>query len=194
MDYLKSREKYNPVLVKASEGFIEEKYGRSLDEIFGNGTGDWPEDSPFENGNYTCKCHECGQIFMGNKHRFGITNYRETIRSLTRKSKQSLGGIMTLKYFTIKPKETVRELIMRAKFEVRGLDDFKVSNISDLMGRGIRAITLINASFSSQVKIEVLEDQVDEILEKFKRAELHNKPQMSNRRSDGLDNIEEFWK
>jgi len=43
---------------------------RSLDEIFGNGSGDWPEDFPFENGNYTNDCSECGQRFMGNKHRF----------------------------------------------------------------------------------------------------------------------------
>jgi len=84
-------QKFNPVLIKASkqhmnnkdENFpvskdtvkkvLDETYiiknERSLDSIFGNGTGDWPEDLKFENGNYSCKCSVCKQIFMGNKHR-----------------------------------------------------------------------------------------------------------------------------
>lgn len=30
----------------------------------------WPEDYDQENGNYQNKCSDCGEMFMGNKHRF----------------------------------------------------------------------------------------------------------------------------
>jgi formylmethanofuran dehydrogenase subunit E len=35
---------------------------------------DWVEDFPHENGNYSyysCKCHVCGQFFLGHKRRIG---------------------------------------------------------------------------------------------------------------------------
>ena len=31
--------------------------------------GDWPEDFPHENGNYMCRCIQCGKNFMGHKRR-----------------------------------------------------------------------------------------------------------------------------
>lgn len=45
------------------------KHSTKLTEIFGDGTGDWPEDFQYENGTYTCKCCVCEKTFMGNKHR-----------------------------------------------------------------------------------------------------------------------------
>lgn len=42
---------------------------KGSDEIFGNGTGDFPEDFQYENGNYINDCYVCGQRFMGGKHR-----------------------------------------------------------------------------------------------------------------------------
>ena len=31
---------------------------------------DFPEDSEEENGNYENRCMECGNLFIGNKHRY----------------------------------------------------------------------------------------------------------------------------
>jgi len=100
---------------------------------------------------------------------------------------------MELKYFTINSKETTQELLRRVRFEVKALEDFTVSDISELMGRGVRVITLINTTFSSKVKLEVLEIQVDEILEKFKTSVIHNKPLRINKRSDGLGDIGDLY-
>lgn len=60
---INAKQKYNPVLIKSSEQFINNK------KIFGDGTGDWPEDFQYENGNYTCKCSVCKQKFSGHKRR-----------------------------------------------------------------------------------------------------------------------------
>ncbi len=100
---------------------------------------------------------------------------------------------LTLKYFTINANETIQEILRRAKFEIRGLSDYEVTAISPLMGRGVRVISLTNVTFTSQVKLEVYEDQVEEVLKRFTKAEIHNKPKLSPRRSDGLDDIGEFF-
>lgn len=34
-----------------------------------NVAGDWPEDAPHENGNYHCRCCQCGRMFVGHKRR-----------------------------------------------------------------------------------------------------------------------------
>lgn len=30
---------------------------------------DWLEDAKHENGNYECRCHQCGMFFIGHKRR-----------------------------------------------------------------------------------------------------------------------------
>ncbi len=99
---------------------------------------------------------------------------------------------LTLKYLTIQNNETVQELLRRAKFEVSGLYSYSISTISPIMGKGVRVISLVNSIFTSQVKLEVYENQVKDILEKFKKTEIHNKPKKTQR-MDGLDDIEEFF-
>ena len=36
---------------------------------FGHPDRNWPEDQPHENGNYICRCSDCGEEFVGHKRR-----------------------------------------------------------------------------------------------------------------------------
>ena len=97
-----------------------------------------------------------------------------------------------MKYFTIKHNANIHELMMRIKFEVSNILSYNILSISDLMGKGIGVITLTNMNY--QVKVEVYDDQVDELKNIFKKPAAHNKPIFTKRRQDGLDNINDLWK
>ncbi len=99
-----------------------------------------------------------------------------------------------LKYFTIYSQESISQFLTRVKCTVPTLNDFLVSTVSPSMAKGVRVITLVNDTLSSQVKLEVLDEQLDELKGKFIMLSNRSVKKKVTLREDGVDNIEDYLK
>lgn len=83
-----------------------------------------------------------------------------------------------LKYFEIKPYETVSQLLKRIKFDIGNLN-YVILSCSDTMGKGVQILHLISTTEKTdQIKIEVLEEQMQELKDAFNNN-FFNKPKKS---------------
>lgn len=100
-------------------------------------------------------------------------------------------GVKHLRYFEIERNETLDEFIQRLKVNIR-IKDFAVTSVSEPMGRGIQVITLSNA-FGEHLKLEVLEDQVEEVVSFF--SVVNTKPRRKPVAYEGLEiiNLDDFF-
>jgi hypothetical protein len=96
---------------------------------------------------------------------------------------------MGLKFFEIKVYEDIPAFLRRVKFEVSGLDNYTVKHISEIMGKGVRVITLINNLISSQVKLEIEEKDVDDIIVRFKLSTYDHRTTLKNDTKRGLNTL-----
>ncbi len=72
-----------------------------------------------------------------------------------------------LRYFTIKDYENVHSFLNRIKYEI-GYLDFSITSCSEVMGKGVQVLSLVSATdITDVIKIEVFEDQMNELRESF---------------------------
>jgi len=92
----------------------------------------------------------------------------------------------------MKNNESILDFTRRVNFNIK--NKLYTQSISKPMGRGIKVITLTDATLSQTVKIEVDMDKVDDIVKEYPHLSTTKTQVKQPARTDGLDDIGDLYK